>query len=101
MKFPSIAAVAAELRDINTVEITDPDPDASIDVRLQVYPDGTWAVRSGDASYDTDHNGHWGASSVPGNGRRFNSVDVARELIDQCRDDHAQAVACESVISGK
>lgn len=94
MRFPSIAAVARELRAVNA-ETYDTagvaEDEQSIDVRLQVYPDGTWAIRWGDSSYDLDHRGYWGASSVPGNGRRFRSEEVARDLIEQARDHHAQS----------
>lgn len=44
-----------------------------------------------DSSYDLDHRGFWGASSVPGSGARFSSRDVARDLIDQARDMKACA----------
>lgn len=89
MRFPTIKQVARELRDINAwVE-------GSCDVRLQVYPDGSWAIRSGLSDYDQDHRGFWGASSVPGceNGRkhRFNSVDLARDLLEQAQDQYAEA----------
>ena len=87
MRFPSIAAVAARLRDISM------NVEGECDVRLQVYPDGEWAVRWGDSQYDQDHRGYWGASSVPGVVRgtvkRFNSRDVARDLIDQAKDARA------------
>lgn len=93
MKFPSIANVASILRDINaeTIEISDNPDENGIDVRLQVYPNGQWAVRSGLSDYDTDHHGFWGASSVPGNGKRFRSEEIAKDLLSQCRDDHAQS----------
>lgn len=99
MKFPSIARVSAELRRINTTVIDvcaehgadcEDDCAAYIDVRLQVYPDGDWAVHSGLADYDTDHRGFWGSSSVPGNGRRFSSTDIARDLIGQAREAYAE-----------
>lgn len=60
----------------------------SVDVRLQVYPDGQYAIRTGDASYDLDHNGYWGSASLPW--RNCNLTDIARDLIDQARDHHAQ-----------
>jgi hypothetical protein len=85
MKFPSIASVAAELRAINA------NVEGYCDVRLQVYDDGQWAVRYGDSQYDTDHRGWWGYSSVPGDGRRFNSTDMARDLVNQCREHNAEA----------
>lgn len=90
MKFPSIKAVASELRSINMFPGERDADETFINVRLQVYPDGAWAVRSGLSDYDRDHHGFWGASSVPGSGKRFNSTDVARDLLSQCRDDHAQ-----------
>jgi len=91
MRFPSIKDVAEELAAINrSTESVDGDP---IDVRLQVYDNGRWAVRSGDAQYDLDHSGHWGASSLPGvykgKVRRCNTRDVARDLIEQCREMQA------------
>jgi len=46
-----------------------------------------WEV--GDSSYDQDHSGFWGAGSVPGGKRRFNSTRLAEELIDQAREQHA------------
>lgn len=92
MRFPSIASVASELRGINAnVECTD---DEWCDVRLQVWPDGEWAVRWGDPQYDNDHRGYWGCSSIPGvvagKERRFNSAEVARDLIEQAKDHKAE-----------
>lgn len=94
VKFPSIEAVARELRLINAnVECS--EHDEGCDVRLQVYPDGRWVVRYGDASYDLDHAGYWGASTIPGvvKGvvKRFNSRDVARSLIDDVVNDYVQS----------
>ena len=86
MRFPSILAVAQELRMINA------NVEGECDVRLQVYEDGAWWIRYGDSSYDQDHRGYWGASCIPGCGgkncrpRRFRSRDVARDLIDQVKD---------------
>jgi hypothetical protein len=91
VKFPSIAEVAAVLRNLNANVEADGE---GCDVRLQVYSDGEWAVRWGDSSYDTDHRGYWGASSIPGVVRgtvkRFDSRDVARDLISQARDARAE-----------
>lgn len=86
MRWPSIADVASELRVVNDERLEPDDMGEGIDVRLQVYEDGRWAVRSGDPSYDTDHHGYWGASSVPGDGRRFNARETARDLIEQAKD---------------
>jgi hypothetical protein len=91
MRFPSIESVAKELQNISA------NVEGECDVRLQVYEDGQWAVRWGASDYDTDHNGFWGASSVPGVVagvvKRFNSRDVARDLIEQAREQYACEVA--------
>jgi len=92
MRFPSIKAAAQQLRNVNrTVEVEATDrvaDDEGCDVRLQVYEDGSWAVRFGDSQYDQDHRGFWGAAGVPGNCRRFCSEDVARDLIEQAKEQY-------------
>jgi hypothetical protein len=94
LRFPSIGAVAQQLRNVNReveVEVTDRvSDDEGCDVRLQVYEDGAWAIRYGDAQYDQDHRGYWGSASVPGNNRRFRSEEVARDLIEQAKDQYAE-----------
>ena len=89
MRFPKISEVAAELRRINKEDSADDGDDGRIDVRLQVHEDGQWAVHWGSADYDQDHRGYWGSSSVPGDNRRFDSKDLARDLIDQAREQKA------------
>jgi hypothetical protein len=89
MRFPKIDDVAADLRAINKQQLNRDDADEGIDVRLQVHPDGDWGVKSGSSDYDQDHRGYWGASSVPGDNRRFDSKAVARDLIDQAKDHAA------------
>lgn len=90
MRFPSITEVAALLRDINANVEADED---GCDVRLCVWSDGQWCVRSGDVQYDQSHSDYCGASSVPGvvNGRvqRFGSRAVAKDLIEQCAEQEA------------
>lgn len=94
-KWPSIKDVAEALRELNA------NIDGQCDVRLQVYEtlpkdegQPVWIIRYGSPDYDQDHRGFWGASSIPGvqNGhaRRFNSTDVARDLLEQAKDQHAQ-----------
>lgn len=90
-KWPSIHDVAYALRGINAnVECSEEE---GCDVRLQVWDDGEWAVRWGSSDYDQDHRGFWGASSVPGvvNGKvqRFDSRAVARDLIEQAKEQEA------------
>ena len=90
MRFPSIKDVASELRLINA------NVEGECDVRLQVYEDGKWVVRSGLSDYDQDHQGYWGASMVPGyvntvSGRwRFNSTTIARDLLSQAKEHRSQ-----------
>lgn len=91
MKFPSIKHVAKALRiaarGIGWCSCRKNEECESCDVRLQVYPDGAWAIRVGPSDYDQDHRGFWGASCIPRG--RFNTTDLARDLISQCRDHHA------------
>ena len=104
MKFPSIKDVAHDLRVENrTLDPADFPLDnghgesESCDVRLQVYPDGQWAIRIGDSSYDLDHRGFWGSSSL--DGRRFDSRAMAKDLIDQCKDHYAQTEEAYAAIT--
>jgi len=91
MRFPSIKDVRRELTLVNA------NVEGECDVRLQVYEDGAWVIRSGLSDYDQDHHGFWGASCVPGVGgrrmrpRRFNATNVARDLIDQAREMQAMS----------
>ena len=84
VRFPSIQAVARELRELNA------NVEGECDVRLQVYENGQWCIRSGLSDYDQDHRGYWGASCIPGvvagKIQLFRSTDVARELISQAKD---------------
>jgi hypothetical protein len=90
MRFPKIDEVAAQLRSVNKQQLRPEDAEEGIDVRLQVYPDGDWAVRWGSSDYDQDHRGYWGSSSVPGDNRRFDSKALARDLIEQAKEHFAQ-----------
>jgi len=90
MRFPSINDVSAELRVINKETLEPDDAEEGIDVRLQVLPDSTWQVNWGSSDYDQDHRGYWGSASVPGNNRRFDSKEVAQDLIEQAREHKAQ-----------
>ena len=91
MRFPSIKNVAAACRAVNRAV------DDDCDVRLQVYEDGEWALRWGLSDYDQDHRGYWGASSVPGGNRRFNSRAVARDLLDQARESYEIAISASAL----
>lgn len=97
IKLPSIVAVAAELRAVANLAKSwgIDEEDGTVDVRLQVETDGTWTVHSGDAQFDTDHRGFWGASSVPADGSRFNARDVAFHLLADVRDAIAEREECD------
>jgi len=86
MKFPSIKSVASELYLINM------NVEGECDVRLQVWDDEQWIIRTGDSQYDQDHRGYWGSSCVPGvvNGivKRFRSRDIAKDLLEQVKDQY-------------
>ncbi len=56
---------------------------------LNRAPATNWRLHSGDASYDTDHHGYWGSSSVPGK-EPFDARGVARDLIEECKESYAQ-----------
>jgi hypothetical protein len=98
MRFPSIKDVSAELRaEYATVEwaMLAKDNDESLDecyldVRLQVYESGSWAIRSGDPCYDTDHHGYWGASCIAQCDTPKTLRETAKDLINQARDMKAQ-----------
>jgi hypothetical protein len=88
MKFPTIAEVARDLKEIGrglSKYGLPEDEEGGCDVRLQVLSTGAWTVWSGDAQYDTDHRGYWGASSIPFDGH-FNATEVAKDLISQAKE---------------
>lgn len=88
MKFPTVGVLADYLDKLQVSmerEITDSGEDG-LDVRLQVTDDA-WHVHTGDASYDSDHHGAWGASVLL---EDSNVTAVARELIDEAKDMEAQ-----------
>ena len=60
------------------------------DIRLQVTDDGAWELHTGDPQYDTDHRGYWGATSVDAGASMSKCREVARELIEQVKDNYAQ-----------
>lgn len=94
LKLPRQSEVAAALASVivrtdwsDVRKHSEPGETPSIDVRLQVERDGAWDVHSGDASYDVDHRGWWGASSVTG--PRDDILGIARDMIEQVADSAA------------
>jgi hypothetical protein len=85
-------AIARELMDVIIgVPEEDLDGESGIDVRLQVNRFGRWTVHSGDACYDTDHNGYWGSGLMCLTDTLADALITAAELIDQACDDFAQS----------
>lgn len=84
--FPTIKELSRYLAAVKRANFPCYDWD-SIDVRLQVS-EGGWSVHTWDSSYDQDHRGFWGASSMD---ERTNCYDLAKDLIDQARNAHAEA----------
>ncbi len=78
MKLPSIKSVASALK--ANKRWCESGDEGGIDVRLQVYDDGAWALRTGDSQYDLDHRGSWGAGYLT---KTSNAHEIARELIDE------------------
>lgn len=70
-------------------DIADDEGNPSIDVRLQVLDDGSYSFHSGDSSYDKDHRGYCGASSVSPDDDDVALVEIARDLVGQVLDDCA------------
>lgn len=95
--FPSIADVRSELKanwdwmrsNLSRRDLYDEwgGGEPGTDVRLQVAPNGAWAIHTGDPSYDQDHRGYWGASILLW--ERQNLTDLAKDLLDQAAEQHA------------
>ncbi len=84
---PTRAQVVSEDRDEDSF-LTD----ETIDVRLQIFPDGSWKVHHGDAGWDTDHHGAWASDSIDLTTRlSYNDACLlARVLINQAADMAAE-----------
>lgn len=90
--FPSPEEIGAELASI--ADFAEPEAEGEpgwADVRLQVWDDGTWAIHTGDASYDQDHRGFWGAGSLASDATESDIAQLAADLLEQALDDCAQA----------
>ena len=88
MNYPTIKALAQALADskkcINDSDVRDDDTAPSIDVTLAVGENGH-ALQLGDNSYTGSAYSfpHWGVSTLY---RRTNCRDLAKGLLEQCRD---------------
>ena len=64
----------------------------SLDFRIQMQDDGSTALHIGDAQYDTDHAGHWGAGSVLADDG-FKEIKAA--ILSAMEDAHDSKVQAE------
>ena len=62
--------------------------EGGMDVRLRVF-DGGWWLNAGDAQYDDDHRGYWGAATLLGDETADDLLMLAEDLLEQCADDFA------------
>ena len=68
------------------------DCEGTIDVRLQVTED-EWGLHLGDASFDQDHRGHWGATTVAAEDDDSILDLAAQQLLDQVEESLAEEEA--------
>lgn len=78
--FPRIAAVKADLQGLFDLGLA--HGDEPLEIRLQVYPDGTWAVRFGDPGFDLDHHGFWGLGEMAPD---TDLAELAADLVEQAK----------------
>ncbi len=86
--------VAFALADILR-ECRDNGADFPVDVRLQVHSTelNDFAVRWGDASFDSDHRGWWGSSTIDEDDTMQGLRTTAADLVEQAEDAHAEDLA--------
>jgi len=80
-----IAELDGIIMDVDS--LPEEDREGGIDVRLQIQEDGSWSIHAGDAQYDTDHTGYWGASMVDSDS---DAGEVVLDLVGQAMSDFAQ-----------
>jgi hypothetical protein len=95
--FGGLESLAKDLANISEFDIepctADDDDDPydggrSVDVRLR-YHSGSFSLNSGDSSYDQDHRGDWGASSVGPDLSQSDAMTLAEELLEEVLDSVA------------
>lgn len=84
-----VASIAAELKYLHGFYAPATEDNGGVlDVRLQVFPNGQWALHYGAPDYDTDHHGAWAAGTID-LGERMTARHariMARTLINQAAD---------------
>ena len=92
--FPSVTALVAALREERRYWSATDDSETSVDIRLQVV-DGSWALHTGDASYDTDHRGYWGAGQLDTCDTNEQLTALANMMLVEASDALAQTPPSE------
>lgn len=59
-----------------------------LEVRLQWF-NGTWDLHWGDPSFDYDHRGYWGSTSLMGDEKPGDFTQLAKDLIEDMEYDYA------------
>lgn len=67
------------------------DEDRYVDLRVQLL-DGGWTLHTGDASYDQDHRGFWGAASVAADATDADCDDIAYAMIREAADAYNESI---------
>ncbi len=83
-----LAGISADCAEYAPEDIDDGDGPC-IDVRLR-YHDDSFYTYSGDSSYDQDHRGFWGASSVGPGETEESLLAIAGDLFEQVLEHAAQ-----------
>ena len=65
------------------INIDHGEDQAYLDIRLRLQADGSFDVFSGDPSYDQDHRGFWGSSSIAVD---TDLEETAHDLLNQALD---------------
>lgn len=90
-QIPPVSQIVRILRAEQRILRGDAGIDWPVDVRLQVTDDG-WGIHTGDAQYDVDHSGHWGASSFDRDSTPEDLKGVADDLIEQVNESLSDTV---------
>lgn len=105
MTFPTPEELIPALRNVVAEYVVyNGSAEGTLEVRLQVYPDGTWRLRDGDPQYDPEHTGYWGAEEINLDESTYEDLEapgfyaeLALSLIEQAEDMYATV---EEVPSG-
>jgi hypothetical protein len=85
-RFPRICDV---VHDLKAVRDSMESKQTDLDIRLQVYPTSSWAIRVGASDFDQDHFGYWGASSIDQKMSVKTLTSIARDILDQAKEAYS------------